>query len=269
VPVAIGTQTTGSTIRPASFCGVVGYRPTYGNHRMHGVMEASGSLDTLGIMARSVDDVALHNDVLLGVMPEPVAELDHPPHIALCKSHLWNKIEPITQTLVEDAAVRLARAGARVSEFELPADFERLNEAHRWISSFEFARTFTWEIEHHWDEISDTLRGGRLKDGIGGDFDLYVAAKRIAEECRLRLDDLWGDIDALLTPAAFGEAPKGDFAFDGVPLFQLWTILHVPAITLPLFKGATGMPIGAQLVARRHDDRNLFACAKWAFEKLT
>ena len=165
--------------------------------------------------------------------------------------------------------MRLARAGARVSEFDLPADFARLNEAHRWISSFEFARTFTWEIEHHWNEISDTLRGGRLKDGIGGDFDRYVASKRIAEECRLRLDDLWGDIDALLTPAAFGEAPVGFPAFEGVPMFQLWTILHVPAIALPVFKGPAGLPIGAQLLARRHDDRNLFACAQWAYRKLT
>jgi amidase len=175
----------------------------------------------------------------------------------------------VTRTLTEDAVVRLARAGARISEFELPADFERLNEAHRWISSFEFARTFTWEIEHHWDEISDTLRGGRLKDGIGGDFDRYVASKRIAEECRVRLDDLWGDIDVLLTPGAFGEAPVGMPAFEGVPMFQLWTILHVPAITLPLFKGPAGLPIGAQLLARRHDDRNLFACAQWVFQKLT
>jgi amidase len=269
VPLAIGTQTTGSTIRPASFCGVVGYRPTFGDHRMHGVMEASGSLDTLGIVARSVDDVALYRDVLLGIEPEPVAELDRVPHIALCKSHVWDKFEPVTRTLAEDAAYRLARAGARISEFELPADFARLNEAHRWISSFEFARTFAHEIEHHWDEISTTLRGGRLKDGIGGDFDRYVASKRIAEECRLRLDDLWGGIDALLTPAAFGEAPVGMPAFEGVPMYQLWTILHVPAITLPVFTGPAGLPIGAQLLARRHDDRNLFACARWAYRKLT
>jgi amidase len=269
VPLAIGTQTTGSTIRPASFCGVVGYRPTWGEHRMHGVMEASGSLDTLGILARSVEDVALYRDVLLGVTPEPVESLDRVPHIALCKSHVWDKFEPVTQTLTEDAVVRLARAGAKISEFELPADFARLNEAHRWISGFEFARTFTWEIENHWNEISDTLRGGRLKDGmIGGDFDRYVASKRVAEECRIRLDDLWSDIDVLLTPGAFGEAPVGYPAFEGVPMFQLWTILHVPAITLPLFTGPAGLPIGAQLLARRHDDRNLFACAQWVFQKL-
>ena len=268
VPLAIGTQTTGSTIRPASFCGVIGYRPTWGEHRMHGVMEASGSLDTLGILARSVDDVALYRDVLLGITPEPVAKLDRVPHIALCKSHVWDKFEPVTRTLTEDAVVRLARAGARISEFELPADFARLNEAHRWISSFEFARTFTWEIEHHWDEISDTLRGGRLQGRH---------RRRLRPLCRHRSASPKNAASGSTTcgatstccsrPGAFGEAPVGIPAFEGVPMFQLWTILHVPAITLPVFKGPAGLPIGAQLLGRRHDDRNLFACAQWVYRK--
>ncbi len=268
VPIAIGTQTTGSTIRPASFCGVFGYRPTYGEHRMHGVMEASGSLDTLGILARSVSDIALYRDVLLGIPPEPMPQVARP-HFALCRSHVWNDFEPVTRTLVENAAFRLARAGARVTELTLPAEFELLNDAHRSISSFEFARTFTWEIENHWDEISDTLRGGRLRDGLRGTFQRYIEAKQLAEDCRTRLDALMGGIDALLTPAAFGEAPVGMPAFAGVPLFQIWTTLHVPAVSIPVFKGPAGMPIGAQLIGKRHDDRKLFACAQWAWGKLT
>jgi Asp-tRNA(Asn)/Glu-tRNA(Gln) amidotransferase A subunit family amidase len=267
-PVAIGTQTTGSTIRPASFCGVFGYRPTWGEHRLHGVMEASGSLDTLGILARSVADMALYRDVLLGIPPEPPPKIERP-HFALCRSHIWSQFEPFTQTLIEDAATRLARAGARVTEFTLPAEFELLNDAHRSISSFEFARTFTFEIENHWNEISETLRGGRLQDGISGRFERYIEAKRLAQECRTRLDALLGGIDVLLTPAAFGEAPVGMPAFAGVPLYQIWTTLHVPAVSIPVFKGPAGMPIGAQLIGKRHDDRKLFACAQWAWEKLT
>ena len=138
-----------------------------------------------------------------------------------------------------------------------------------WISSFEFARTFTWEIENHWNEISDTLRGGRLNDGINGSFERYVASKAIAEQCRAQLDDIFGAYDVMLTPAAFGEAPVGMFAFDGVPLYQIWTALHVPAMSLPAFKGPNGLPIGLQLIAKRHDDRRLFACARWAWQKLT
>jgi len=112
------------------------------------------------------------------------------------------------------------------------------------------------------------LRGGRLRDGLGTSFAAYIEAKKTADECRRRLDALLGDIDVLLTPAAFGEAPVGMPAFAGVPLFQIWTTLHVPAISIPVFKGPAGMPIGAQLIAKRHDDRKLFACAQWAFEKL-
>jgi Asp-tRNA(Asn)/Glu-tRNA(Gln) amidotransferase A subunit family amidase len=269
VPIAIGTQTTGSTIRPASFCGVFGYRPTWGEHRLHGVMEASGSLDTIGILARSVPDIALYRDVLLGIAPAPVVELAQPPRVGLCRTHVWEQVEPTTRQLIEDAAQRLARAGANVRDVALPAGCERLNDAHRTISSFEFARTFTYEIENHWNEISDTLRGGRLKDGIEGQFELYIAAKQIADECRRKMDAVFGDVDVLLTLAAFGEAPVGMAAFAGVPLFQIWTTLHVPALSLPVFKGPNGLPIGAQLVARRHDDRKLFACAQWAWTKLS
>jgi amidase len=236
---------------------------------MHGVMEASGSLDTLGVLARSVEDIALYRDVLLGIAPQPIAVIATPPRIGLCRSHVWNEIEPATRKLIENAASALGRAGAAVTDCELPADFSRLNSAHRWISSFEFARTFTYEIENHWDEISDTLRNGRLADGIAGDFDRYMAARELAQECRAHLDELWGDIDVLLTAAAFGEAPIGTAAFAGVPLYQLWTTLHLPAISLPAFKGPNGMPIGAMLLARRHDDRRLFACAQWAWHRLT
>jgi amidase len=268
VPLALGTQTTGSTIRPASFCGVIGYRPTYGEHRMHGVMEASGSLDTLGILARSVEDIALYRDVLLGIAPQGIPAMDRPPRIGLCRSHVWSQVEKTTRDLVEAAAEELVRAGADLRDVSLPKDFERLNDAHRWISSFEFARTFAWEIENHWDEISDTLRNGRFADGLSGDFERYIACKEFAEDCRRRFDAVAGEYDVLLTPAAFGEATVGDFAFEGVPLYQLWTILHVPAVSLPVFTGPNGMPVGLQLLARRHGDRELFAHAQWVERRL-
>jgi Asp-tRNA(Asn)/Glu-tRNA(Gln) amidotransferase A subunit family amidase len=269
VPIALGTQTTGSTIRPASFCGVFGYRPTYGEHRLHGVMEASGSLDTLGILARSLDDIALWRDVLLGIAPQPITDLTEPPRIGFCRTHVWDQLEPTTQRVVEDAAHELARAEAPLSEIALAAEFEELNDAHRWISSFEFARTFTWEIEHHWERISETLRKGRLADGLSCSFERYVAAKEHAEHCRQRLDVIWGDYDVLLAPAAFGEALVGMNAFAGAPLYMMWTALHIPAISLPVCKGSNGMPVGVQLFAKRHADRKLFACARWCYEKLT
>jgi amidase len=269
VPIALGTQTTGSTIRPASFCGVFGYRPTYGEHRLHGVMEASGSLDTLGILARSIEDIALWRDVLLGTAPQPIPGIARPPRIGLCRTHLWNELEPTTQRLVEQAAQVLARAGATLSEMELSAEFEQLVDDHRLISSFEFARTFTWEIEHHRERISETLRNGRLADGLSCTFERYIAAKEHAELCRQLFDLVWDGYDVLLAAAAVGEAPMGMNAFAGGPLYRMWTVLHVPAITLPVCKGPNGLPVGIQLFARRHADRALFAWARWCCSRLT
>jgi amidase len=207
--------------------------------------------------------------VLLGIPPVAITELSRPPRIGFCRTHVWDQLEPETSDLVERGAQTLARAGADVSEIALPSACEQLNDAHRTISSFEFARTFTFEIEHHWNEISDTLRGGRLKDGMEGDFERYIQAKGIAAECRRKMDAAFDDVDVLLTAAAFGEAPVGMAAFAGVPLFQIWTTLHVPVMTVPAFKGRNDLPIGAQFVAKRHDDRKLFACAQWAWRKLT
>jgi amidase len=161
VPLALGTQTTGSTTRPASFCGVFGYRPTWGDLRLRGVMEASATFDTLGVLARSIDDVALFRDVLLGVEPQPVADMPTP-RIGFCRTHVWPRVEPATQKLLEDAAERLARAGAKVVEVTTPREFQELEQAHRWISGFEMARNLAWEIDNHWDEISAPFRNGRL-----------------------------------------------------------------------------------------------------------
>ena len=267
--LAIGTQTTGSTIRPAAFCGVFGYRPTYGDLRLSRVMEASGSLDTLGLIARSVEDIALYRDVLLGVAPEPLPAHDATPRIGFCRTHLWPSLEPATQRLLEDAARALAQRGAQVVDLALPAEFERLMDAHRWISSFEFARNFTWEIEHHWEQISERLRNGRLKDGLSCSFERYREAKAFAARCRRAFHDVAADCDVLLAPSATGEAPIGLESTGNAAPSTLWTALHVPSITIPIFKGPSGLPVGAQLIARRNEDRKLFSAARWVYRQLT
>jgi len=264
VPLAIGTQTTASTIRPAAFCGCVGYRPTWGDLRCAGVMEASGSLDTLGLIARSVEDIALYRDVLMGITPEALpADAGSPPRIGFCRSPMWEQCEPETKRLLEDCASVLARAGATVSDVELPAEFARIEDAHRWISSFEFARNRAWEIDHHWDMISETLRNNRIRNGLDCSAEIYREARAFAERCRLKLDSLFAGYDILLTPAVAGEAPLGLKATGNASFCAIWTTMHVPAITLPLFTGPSGLPVGAQLVARRDDDRRLMMAARW------
>lgn len=263
VPLGVGTQTTASTIRPAAFCGCVGYRPTWGDLRCAGVMEASGSLDTLGLIARSVEDVALYRDVLLGVTPVALPADNAAPRIGFCRTHIWNQCEPATQRLLETCASRLAQAGATVSEVTLPAEFSRIEDAHRWISSFEFARNRAWEIDHHWDMISERLRNNRIRDGLDCSYETYRDARDFLERQRLVFDDLMADYDVLLTPAAAGEAPLGLHATGNASFCAIWTSMHVPAVTLPLFEGPNGLPVGAQLIARRNDDRRLFAAARW------
>ena len=263
VPLAVGTQTTASTIRPASFCGCVGYRPTWGDLRCVGVKEAAGSLDTLGLIARSVDDIALYREVLVRGTPEPLPESGDKPRIGFCRTHLWNEAEPSTQAALETLARTLAARGADVKDVELPSQFEGIPEAHRWISSFEFSRNFTWEIENHWERISEMLRSGRLKDGLSCSFEQYREARDHAESCRAMLNDVFGDRDVLLVPAAAGEAPVGLNSTGNASFCAIWTTMHVPAITLPLFKGPHGLPVGAQFVARRNADRKLMSACKW------
>jgi amidase len=268
VPLAIGTQTTGSTIRPASFCGTFGYRPTWGDLRCVGVKEAAGSLDTLGLIARSIEDIALYRDVLFGAEPVPVPDVSSAPRIGFCRTHLWPAVEAYTQKLLEDAVRSLSKAGARVEEIELPADFERLDDAHRWISSFEFARNFTWEIENHWEAISPRLRNGRIKDGLSCSVETYLQARSVAEQCRSRFADAFGQCDVLLTAAATGEAPLGLSSTGNASPSTVWTVLHAPSVTIPAFRGANGLPVGAQLVGKRNHDRNLFAAARWVYTTL-
>jgi amidase len=261
-PLALGTQTTASTIRPASFCGTVGYRPTWGDLRLSGVLEAAGSLDTLGLFARSIDDIALLRDVLIGVEPKPLAETAKP-HIGFCRTHLWEKAEASTQRLLEDAASALSRAGASIKDAVLPAAFARIPDAHRAVSSYEFTRNFAWEIDRHWDEISETLRNGRLADGMATGFERYREAREFLAGCRSTLDQVFESYDLLLAPAAAGEAPVGLESTGYTGFCTLWTSTHVPALTVPALQGPNGLPLGVQLIARRGRDRELFAFARW------
>ncbi|HEV2007196.1 MAG TPA: amidase family protein [Burkholderiales bacterium] len=217
------------------------------------------------MIARSVEDIALYRAVLLGVKPEPIAsETRSAPRIGFCRTHIWEQCEPATRELLEACAKKLAAAaGATLEDVTLPEDFKRVEDAHRWISSFEFARNFTYEIENHWEKISATLRNGRLNDGLACSFEKYREARDLAERCRRMLADVFMNYDVLLTPAAAGEAPIGLNSTGNASFCAIWTTMLVPAMTLPLFTGPHRLPIGAQLIAPRNADRKLFEVARW------
>jgi amidase len=268
VPVAFGTQTGGSVIRPAAYCGVFGFKPTFGAFNRRGVYPAAESLDTLGLIARSLDDLELLSAVLeLRPVAAPVVA-DSAPRVGLCRTPLWQAAQAETVAAVEDAAARLAKAGARVQEIVLPDEFAGLRFAAReTINNYERAAAMAHEWSGHREAISERLRK-RIDLGRAMSRAEYVAALRLGEECRARLATVFEEVDVLLTPCANGEAPRG-LGETGDPGFQaIWTILHVPALTLPTHRGPNGLPVGIQLVAARHADQRLFGCARWIWQQL-
>ena len=181
---------------------------------------------------------------------------------------MWSLVEPATRELFESAARKLSAAGATVTDVELPKPFEGLPDAHQRISGFEFSRNFAWEIEHHWEQISEELRNGRIRHGLACSHQSYVEARGVAERCRQLLTPILDKHDVLLTACATGEAPVGLTSTGNARLAVIWTTTRVPAISVPAFAGPSGMPIGAHIVGKRNRDRELFAFARWIFQKL-
>jgi amidase len=268
VPVAFGTQTGGSVLRPAAYCGVFGFKPTFGAFNRRGVYPAAESLDTIGLIARSLEDLELLSAVLELRKLSASVSLDRAPRVGLCRTPLWDKAQPETVAAIEDAAARLGQAGAQVREIELPDEFTDLrNAARETINNYERAAAMAHEWNSHRDQISERLRK-RIEIGRAMPRSEYLAALWLGEDCRAQLSQVFEGIDVLLTPSANGEAPRG-LGETGDPGFQaIWTILHAPALTLPTHRGPNGLPVGIQLVGPRQDDRRLFACARWVWQTL-
>ena len=267
VPVAFGTQTGGSVLRPSSYCGIIGFKPSFGTFNIGGVKPAAESLDTLGLHARSLDDIEAVNDALTGRPPSPRPTQGTPPSVGLCRTFLWDVAEPATQAAIEDAATRLAAAGATVREVRLGDEFSGLTAARDTFNQVERARGMAWEWNNHRERLSARLQE-TIRKGLETPFEDYAASHRLAEDCRARLPQFFEGVDVLLAPAVDGEAPQGLDA-TGNPRFQaLWTALHVPTITLPTHLGPNGMPVGIQLVAPHRADDRLLGAARFVWETL-
>src|SRR5262245_36882861 len=267
VPAAFGTQTGGSVLRPAAFCGVVGYKPTFNLINRSGIKFAAESLDTIGVITRTIDDAELVTGVVIGKAPAQ-RTMDSAPRLGLCRTPLWDTADPETKHAVEDAAKRLAAAGASVREITLTEDFSRLYHASReTINNYERARSMADDYAKHAARISKVL-GDRVKVGTTTKHEDYVAALKLAEHCRTLIEPEFDSVDAILAPCVKGEAIAG-LAHTGDPAFQqFWTVLYGPALSLPTHRGPKGLPVGIQLVAKRYDDERLFACARWVMGKL-
>jgi len=267
VPAAFGTQTGGSVLRPAAYCGVVGYKPTFNLINRSGIKFAAESLDTVGVITRTIDDAELVTAAVIGKEPARLT-MSSAPRIGLCRTPLWDTAQPETKHAVEDAATRLAAAGAAVREIALPEEFTRLFEASReTINNYERSKSMAGDWASNGERISKVL-GDRIKLGMAMRHEDYLAALRLAEDCRAKIEHAFEGLDCMISPCVKGEAPLG-LNPTGDPAFQqFWTVLYGPSMSLPTHRGPRGLPVGLQVVARRYDDDRLFACARWIMAKL-
>ena len=268
VPVAFGTQTAGSIIRPAAFCGVVGYKPSFGTISRSGVLPFAESLDTVGSLAGSVADAALLVSVAAGRPDLLVRDgPDRAPRVAVHRSAAWEQVSGGSREALIEAARRLARAGSDVSDAALPGWFAELPGAQATVMAFEAARSFAPERRGHNAQLSARLRA-LLDEGADCSPAAYLDALRLAQAGRQELAALFERHDLILTPSAPGEAPVG-LDSTGDPRFnRTWTLLGTPCVNLPAGTGEGGLPVGVQLVGRPGDDARFLATATWAERQL-
>jgi len=260
VRFAFGTQTVGSIIRPAAYCGVVGYKPSFGTLSRSGMKMGCDTLDTAGVIARSVDDAALL--VAGSAMRSDLLEISSTkkPALAVCRSPNWHHMSPEGAAAFEAAAKRLAAKGARLVDLEL--DFPELDAAASTILVYEMARALAYEITNHRARVSPMLLE-RVDSGATMPYAQYAKAMAYAADCRRRLRDLAGGADAILTPSATGEAPLGLGSTGNTAMNRLWTLLHGPCVTVPAGDGPAGLPMGIQIVGLPGEDARTLAVAKW------
>jgi Asp-tRNA(Asn)/Glu-tRNA(Gln) amidotransferase A subunit family amidase len=275
VPLALGSQTTGSTIRPAAYCGVYGLKPTHGLIPRHGMFQLSRTLDHVGLFARDIDDLAVLLEQLVGFDERdpdtrPRARIPYgrvaaeepplPPMFAFVKAPRWDRVEPDAKDAFSELAQRL---GDRMEEVELISASEEVLGWHDAISGPEIAMNLRREWEESRDGLSPALRArierGRAVTGVD-----YVDALGRIPQLHASFTELFEQrYDAIITPAAYGTAPAG-LESTGDPAYcALWTLCGMPSLSVPLMQGANGLPLGVQLVGPRHGDARLLRTARW------
>lgn len=263
VPFALGTQTTGSVLRPASYCGVYGYKPSYGDISRSGVFECAASFDTPGWFTRSVEDIEIVRRTLIRAPIEPLvpATLSQL-RIGFVQGSAWTKVETTTQQLIESAVQQLGPVVASVKDVDLPVGFDDIAQHHRIIAGYEFARAITWERTQRHHLLSPKLLDGRCEDGLQCTYDQYVQSQEALAAQRIAIAQTMQDFDLLLTAAAPGEAWEGLQATGDPVCNTAWTALHMPAVSMPAFRGPAGLPVGLQLIGGFRQDAQLLAAAE-------
>ena len=262
LPLALGTQTAGSVIRPAAYCGVVGYKPTFGRVSRAGVKSLSESLDTIGSFGRCVRDVAMLGAILTGDSRLTRLQQVEAPRIGLCRTPEWSMADPDAQRAFDQVVSAVSKAGAVKADIDLPHDLPDMVALQKAVMYFEMSRALSYERIEHRNALSGQLRS-LLDQGIaitGAEHRANISSTVFAMRS---VDAVFNGVDVLLSYSATGEAPAGIDA-TGDPVFcRGWTLLGLPCIHLPVTSGRTGLPTGVQLVGRFGDDCRLLAIAEW------
>lgn len=263
VPAALGTQTNGSVVRPAAFCGVVGYKPSRGTIATRGMLEFSRTLDQPGVLARSVADCALFAACIVDTaVAAGVASLAAPPRLVAVRSPVWHLAQTAQREMFARNLERLRAEGAEIAEIELPPEFERAHAAHRTIMACEAARSLGDVQRVHRTLISPRLNAF-LDEGAAVPGPRYRDALALQKELEAGFARFLAGADAIVTPPAAGEAPA-TLEETGDPAFcTIWTLVGAPAIAIPVGHGPQGLPLGLQIVGCARGDDRLLAVAAW------
>lgn len=258
--VALGTQTAGSVIRPASFCGVYGFKPAFGTVPTAGVKAVAPSLDTVGWFARDPLLLDRIRGCLTGRAPAP--RLTAPPRLGLLRTDQWDACDADSRQAVQAAAAAARAAGAAVTDLGEPGFLAGLADQHPVVMAYEAARALAWEHSRHPGSLSAGLRQ-LLDQGRAVDPADYDAALARRDAALARAGELFAGVDAVLTPAVTGEAPEGLGSTGDPRCARLWSLLGLPAVSLPGAAGRSGLPVGVQLVGRPGGDAGLLAITGW------
>ena len=263
IPLANGTQTGGSVIRPAALCGIYGYKGSFNHLDGTGIRHIKPSIDTLGHFARSLNDIELMRSVLTKQNFKPLSQPDRGPRIGICRTDQWHAAKRASAAMIAFCENRLTEAGADILEIELPPPFTKVMErSFDVIRMWELLIAHAEEIENHLDQFNPWFQGAVEQAREYTETDFHTALEEAAE-VRGLLADIFKSVDILLTPSALGIAPTDLTAIEPFNFNYLWTLMYTPCVNLPAFTGPYALPVGLQVVGPQDRDRNTLELAAW------
>jgi Asp-tRNA(Asn)/Glu-tRNA(Gln) amidotransferase A subunit family amidase len=268
VDAAFGSQTAGSLIRPAAYCGVIGYKASHGAFGLSGARPLAQSFDSLGILSRTLENIQAIRRTLEGPAEAPKQAGPHVPRLGFCRTGHWREMDASAQAEVERAVAVLKECGADIIEIVTPGSYKSVLDDHGLIMAYEVARNYAFELHKHADKVSEQFKA-LCKRGLSVSHDGYLAAQRRLEREKSEFREEIAGFDAWLSPSALGEAPLATEGTGSPVMCLFWTALGAPGVALPSGFGPNKRPLGIQLVNAQGSDQKLLTAARWVNQRLS